>query len=190
MKHVVVAVVLAALAAAVQAETYRCTVGAKTLLTDRPCDSDVPRQGAQAAAPASVAQPVANRIDANYASPYGEWRGQAQFQATVAGAIAQEAHAVVPLTIVVNPQGKVIGSAPEVGCKIKGIAAPGVAATMLNLDLTLSECRYDGYNRRMSGYLSLYQAQKHAQLSLNGFVVSALPKHKPVAYDIRSTMRR
>lgn len=184
MKRVVIAAVFAAVSISAIAETYRCTVGGKTLLTDKPCEGNAPPQGTSAAT--AVMPP--NGVDSSYSTPYGEWRGQAQFQANVGGTVQQDAHAVVPLVIAIDAQGKVIGSAPETGCQIKGIATPGVVATMLNLDVTLSGCRYAGYNRRMGGYVALYQAQKHAQLSLNG---NHIPARQAVAiYDIKSTMRR
>lgn len=184
MNRLIFAAVLAVISIAASAETYRCTVGGKTLLTDKPCAADT---FAQSASTTAVVQ-TPNSSDGSYATPYGEWRGQAQFQANVGGTVQQDAHAVVPLVIAIDAQGKVIGSAPEAGCQIKGIATPGMVATMLNLDVTLSGCRYAGYNRRMGGYVSLYQAQKHAQLSLNG---NHIPARQAVAiYDIKSTMRR
>lgn len=179
-----VAAVLAAISIVATAETYRCTVGGKTLLTDKPCDGNVAQQGTSAAS----ATTLPGSADSSYSTPYGEWRGQAQFQANVGGTVQQDAHAVVPLVIAIDAQGKVTGAAPEAGCQIKGIATPGVVPTMLNLDVTLSGCRYAGYNRRMGGYVALYQAQKHAQLSLNG---NHIPARQAVAiYDIKSTMRR
>jgi hypothetical protein len=69
-----------------------------------------------------------------------------------------------------------------------GIAAPGVMPTIANLDVTFSNCRYSGFNRRLSGTLSLYPTQKYAQLGLYG--ASITPFSAAAAFDIRATLRR
>ena len=61
----------------------------------------------------------------DYTTPYGQWRGQAQFQATVQRQIVQEAHVVVPMTIMIDQDGKLTGEAPGNGCRLLGVASPG-----------------------------------------------------------------
>nr|WP_264178093.1 restriction endonuclease [Dechloromonas denitrificans] len=124
----------------------------------------------------------------NNASPSGTWRGQVQYQGTGAGGVVQEAMAVVPMTIDIDPQGKVKGSSPENGCSLKGIAAPGIMPVSVNLDVTFTGCHYKGLNRRFSGTLFVIQAQKYAQLSLNGSHVVVLGG--ATFFDVKGTMRR
>lgn len=163
---------------------YRCVDNGKIVYTDRPCANELSTSRGEPP-PAKV---VGDPSNAAYSTPTGAWRGQAQFQSNVGGAVATEAHAVVPMTIEIDPQGKVIGASPENGCRLLGVASPGILPTMANLDITFSGCRYAGFNRRMSGSLSVYQAQKHAQFQLNSFMVA--PGRVAATYDIRATMRR
>lgn len=163
---------------------YRCVENGRVVYTDRPCANEPSTQHGEAP-PAKI---LGDPNNVAYSSPTGAWRGQAQFQANVGGAIAPEAHTVVPLTIEIDSQGKVTGASPENGCRLLGVASPGILPTMANLDVTFSGCRYAGFNRRMSGALSVYQAQKHAQFQLNGFLVA--PGRVAATYDIRATMRR
>lgn len=117
------------------------------------------------------------------ANLHGEWRGQAQYQATIAGAPDPNAHAVTNLTIRVEPDGKV----SENGCKLLGIWRPmGATMNVATLDVTLSGCKYGGLNRRYSGSLAYY-SEGNVQLSLNTFTVAP---GKAAAFDIKATMRR
>src|SRR5690242_10788030 len=72
-----------------------------------------------------------------YESPYGEWRGQAQYQAIIKRESDPAAHAVIPLVIDIDPQGKVIGTSAENGCRMLGIAKPGLGAHIVTLNVTL-----------------------------------------------------
>ena len=56
-----------------------------------------------------------------YVSPYGEWRGQTQYQAIINTTSDPAAHLVTNLTISIDPQGKVYGTSSENGCKMLGI---------------------------------------------------------------------
>lgn len=172
------------LAATSACAQYRCVEHGKVVYTDRPCANEPSTQNT-GTPPAKV---VGVPNNAAYSTPTGAWRGQAQFQANVGGAVANEAHAVVPMTIEIDPQGKVTGASPENGCRLLGVASPGIQPTMANLDVTLSGCRYAGFNRRLSGSLSVYQAQQHAQFQLIGML--AAPGRVAATYDIRATMRR
>lgn len=90
-------------------------------------------------------------------------------------------------TIAIDPAGKVIGASPDNGCKLLGVAAPFVTPTSLSMDVTFSDCRFPGYNRRYSGDLMLNGAQSNAALTLNSVDMRL---RVPVVYDIRATMRR
>ncbi len=185
MNNLLVTIALVLLATTAHAQ-YRCVENGRTTLTDRPCASEQGQSNPQPQGkPNNVIGEVTNSA---YATTTGGWRGQAQYQANVGGTIAQEAHAVVQMIIEIDPQGKILGSSPENGCKLKGLATPGVISTIANLDVTFYECAYTGFNRRMSGTLSINSAQKHAQLTLNAISVG-LGKVAGT-FDIRATLRR
>lgn len=96
-----------------------------------------------------------------------------------------EAHAVGPLVIDINPQGKVTGSASE--CVLKGIAKPGIVPTLTELDVTLSKCSYPGFNRQMSGRVALYAEKKYVDFSLVAYEINKRPSGY---YVIKGTLRR
>lgn len=164
---------------------YRCVENGKALFSDRPC-ADV-ESAPDPARPGKGPKVIGDAANSAYGTPYGTWRGQVQYQATGQRGVIAEAMAVVEMTLDIEPQGKVAGSSPENACKVKGIASPGINATMLNLDLTLFECRYKGLNRRYFGSLIVSPAEKHARLNLSGvYRVFVDMSHS----DIRGTLRR
>ena len=124
----------------------------------------------------------------DYTTLYGSWRGQTQYQATIGTAVDQSAHAVVPLALEIDAAGRVRGMSPDNGCKFLGIAGPGVAPTIMNLDVTLSGCHYAGFNKRYGGMLALYAQGKYTSLSLRAHQM--VPGKAPVSLDIKATMRR
>lgn len=168
----------------IAAAQYRCAENGKTLFTDRPCGSEVVTASPRERQP----KIIGDSSNAAYSTAYGEWRGQIQYQATFNGQPIPEAHAVAQTTLVIEPQGKVAGISPENGCKIKGIATPGITQTMLNLDLSLSGCNYPKLNRRLFGSLTLHPAEKRAQLWV--YVVPVDLFNPGYSYDIKGTMWR
>lgn len=122
-----------------------------------------------------------------YASPYGEWRGQAQYQAFIKSVSDPAAHAVTDLTIDIDPRGKVVGASAENGCRLLGIAAPGAAAMIVKLNVTLTGCQYAGLNRTYEGHLALYAKERYASLSLQAIDISS---GKGGTFNVTSTMRR
>lgn len=173
---------------------YRCVVNGKTIYTDKSCDAPtLPSVEGSSASTSSNATGQAGKpargIELDYSTPYGIWRGQAQYQATSKGQPVREAHAVIPLVIQVEKQGRVRGASPENSCKLLGVAAP-LASNVLTLDVTLSECRYPALNRRYSGTLALYQSSNTVQFSLQSFNMGLASVVKgPAHFDIKSTMR-
>jgi len=123
----------------------------------------------------------------DYSSPYGEWRGQTQYQAFIGTASDSAGHIVTNLTIKIDPQGKVVGSSTENGCRVLGLAAPSFAPTMVTLNVTLSDCKYSGYNRTYTGSLSVLSKEQYAKFSLQAveFMLG-----KAGTYNITATMRR
>lgn len=164
---------------------YRCIVNGKTTYTDKPCQPP--------ALPGSEPRQDTSRgkaIALDYTTPYGVWRGDAQYQGTVKGQPVQQAHVVVPLVIEVEKQGRVRGASPENGCKLLGVAAP-MSANLLTLDITLSGCGLPALNRRYGGTLALYQTTNSVQLSLQSFNHGLASITKGSArFDINATMKR
>ncbi len=122
-----------------------------------------------------------------HSSPYGEWRGQAQYQAFIKSVSDPAAHAVTNLTIVIDPQGRIVGASAENGCRMLGIAAPGMTSTIVKLDVTLRDCRYAGLNRTYKGHLSVYSKEGYAALSLQALEIG---RGTGGTFNLTSTMRR
>lgn len=162
---------------------YRCTENGKTLFTDKPCNSEPTVPPVE-----SGPKVIGDSGNSAYSSPYGDWRGQVQYQASYQTKPIADAHAVVQTTISISPQGKVTGSSPENGCRMKGVASPGMSKNLLNMDITLSGCSYDRLNRRLFGTLALYPAEQHAQFWIYAHPVDLL--NPGWGFDIKGTMRR
>jgi hypothetical protein len=94
-----------------------------------------------------------------------------QYQAKIGTELVKEAHTVAPMSISIEIDGKVTGGSPDNGCRLLGIASPGVMKTMLKLDVTLSQCRYAEFNRRYGGFISVHAKDKIAHLNLNAHMV-------------------
>lgn len=118
----------------------------------------------------------------------GQWGGQGQYQATVNSHIETAAHAVPNLSIFIAPQGKVSGSSPENGCRLLGIAAPGVTPSILKLDVTFSGCHYAAFNRRFTGTIVYNTKERYGALSLQSISVGL--GRDTASFDIRATLRR
>ena len=123
----------------------------------------------------------------DYSTPYGTWRGQTQYQAMFKSISDPAAHIVTNLTIDISPQGKVIGTSTENGCKLLGIASPGSAPYILSLNITLTNCNYAGYNRTYNGQLGVIAKDKHAKFTLQAIDMTS---GKAGSYTINATMRR
>jgi hypothetical protein len=123
-----------------------------------------------------------------YDQPYGEWRGQAQYQAIVKGASDPARHAVIDLVVDVDPRGKVTGISGENGCRMLGIAKPGLAPHILTLNVTLTSCAYQRFNRIYNGMMSVSSAKRYATFSLQAIDVT--PGSGGGTFNIEATMRR
>ena len=123
-----------------------------------------------------------------YESPYGEWRGQAQYQAIVRTVSDPAAHAVIDLVIDIDPRGKVTGISSENGCHMLGIAKPGIAPYILTLNVTLRSCAYARFNRIYNGHIIVSAAKKYATFSLQALDVT--PGSGGGTFNIEATMRR
>lgn len=174
---------------------YRCTVNGKTIYTDKPCDAPMlpgvegPSDSISGNATGQTGK-SAKSIELDYSTPYGIWRGQVQYQASSNGQPLREAHAVIPLVIQIEKQGRLRGASPENGCKLLGVAAPYYSPNILTLDVTLSECRYPALNRRYSGTLALYPSSNSVQFSLRSINLASAFIGNVGHSDIKATMRR
>lgn len=166
---------------------YRCVDGGKTVLTDTPCPGSGPVVETPTVTSGSAGPNRTLNVNAAYDTPYGEWRGQVQYQANEKGQRVDTAHSVVPVVLAIADDGKMSGVSKDNGCKYLGIASPGFAPTLLNLDVSLKDCAYIGLNRRYAGTLLLNPSSKVAQLSLSGFD-SRLGSIS--SYDVKATLRR
>jgi hypothetical protein len=128
-----------------------------------------------------------NALAQGYTTPHGEWRGQTQYQAFIGTVSDPAAHAVVDLTVNIDPRGKVIGMSGDNGCRLLGVALPGPTPRILKLEVVLTGCSYAGLNRAYKGLLSVYAKEKYAAFSLQAVDVAA---GKAGTYNIKSTMRR
>jgi len=128
-----------------------------------------------------------NALGQSYTSPYGEWRGQAQYQVFIKAVSDPAAHVVTNLTIAIDQRGKVVGTSTENGCRMLGIAAPGITPLIVKLDVTLQDCRYAGLNRTYKGHLSVYAKEGHAALSLQSLEIG---RGTSGTFNITSTLRR
>jgi hypothetical protein len=173
-----------ALPASARSTIYRCIKDGQTVLTDKPCDATA--SGAETAAPSSG---VVGNQTASPESIVGQWRGQTQFQGAENGRELHEAHSVVPLVLTFSADGKVSGVSTDNGCTLLGLWAPGVTPRLFTLDVTLSDCRYAGLNRRYSGTVITASIDQSAQFTLMVYTVP-IPGQSIRRYDVCATVRR
>jgi hypothetical protein len=176
-----------ALSASAKSPIYRCIQDGQTVLTDKPCEGSTtaPSSGTAAAAPSGA---IGNQVSAPE-SVVGDWRGQTQFQGAQNGVEIEEAHSVVPLVLTFSADGKVSGVSADNGCTLLGLWAPGVTPRLFTLDITLSDCRYAGLNRRYSGTVTTAQIDQSARLELMVYTVP-IPGSPIRRYDVGATLRR
>lgn len=159
---------------------YRCEENGRVTFADRPCAN----QQAEPLRTPGI-KVIGDAGNAAYATNDGTWRGQVQFMAKSGTTVVSEAHAVVPLVIEIDPQGKVSGTGN--GCTLKGIAAPSPMESITTVDVTVKGCSYPGYNRQMSGRLAIYRAKKYVDFNLVSYDLQRRP---PGYYEIKGTLRR
>ena len=123
----------------------------------------------------------------DYSTPYGEWRGQTEYQAFIKTTSDPGAHTITNLTILVDPSGKVTGTSTENNCKMLGLASPGSAPFIVMLNVTVTGCTYQGLNRTYQGLLSVFTKDKYAKFSLQAVDFTS---GKSGTYNITATMRR
>jgi hypothetical protein len=175
-----------ALPAAAKSPIYRCIKDGQTILTDKPCDATSAAPSSGATAPPSG--PASNPVSAPE-SIVGEWRGQTQFQGAQNGQLIEEAHTVVPLALTFSADGKVSGTSADNGCALLGLWAPGGTPRLFSLDVTLSGCRYAGFNRRYTGSLIATFPENVAQITLQAYTLP-IPGIPIRRYDVSATLRR
>jgi len=118
----------------------------------------------------------------------GSWSGQAEYILKVGGEEFSPAHVVVSLSIRVDKNGKVVGSSPANGCKLLGLAQPGVSETVANVGFSLTSCNVPALNQRYQGTLAYYKTNKTMILSGGGSKV--FPGKKPLSFSLRANLTR
>lgn len=101
--------------------------------------------------------------------------------------LVDEAHPVIDVGFTIDPKGKLTGASRENGCSALGFASPGFGPT-LNLDVTLSGCRYAGFNRRFTGTFGLPPGRDYGTVSLLAY--EARPGVPAAMYEFKATVRR
>jgi len=117
---------------------------------------------------------------------YGEWRGQAQYVVTRHDESSPAMQDVTPLTIRIDPDGKVVGTSTGNGCRFLGVASP-MGNNVMKLDMTLRKCSYKALNRRVSGTVAHYRKDGRLEFSLQKMDTSSRPI---TIYGVTSSMRR
>lgn len=125
----------------------------------------------------------------DYSTPRGTWRGPAQFNLSESGQRAPDAHTIAQVVIEVQGDGRVRGVIPDVGCTISGLAGAFAVPTIVQLDVTLKDCRDARFNRRYSGTLSAKQSVKEGALQLNSFAAGGLTRKASHA-SVSAVMQR
>src|ERR1700676_1737653 len=179
LAFLVVVVAVLALPASAKPTIYRCIKDGQTVLTDNPCD---------AAPDASSSEPAGNQASAPE-SIVGQWRGQTQFQGAEEGRELQEVHSVVPLVLTFSADGKLSGVSADNGCQLLGLWSPAVTPRLFTLDVTLSDCRYAGLNRRYAGTVTLGHTDGSGLLGLQADTMP-VPGLSRRRYDVAVTLRR
>lgn len=187
--------VLAAVVALIAAATsppgmaqaiYRCDQGGKVTYTDAPCDKPLIQQAG--GAPASSPRSTTRVIGGGYTNPYGPWSGQTQFQIMNSNVVQSEGkHFIAFMDIMIGEDGKLTGASAENSCRMLGLASPGYTPTMLNLDVTLSNCPAQSFNRRYHGTLVMNAKSRMAQLNVRSLQLGI---GQAVTADIKATLAR
>jgi hypothetical protein len=93
------------------------------------------------------------------------------------------------LVLTFSADGKVSGASADNGCTLLGLRTPGVTPRLFTLDVTLSDCRYAGLNRRYSGTVITAQIDQSVQFTLMVYTVP-IPGVPIRRYDVEATLRR
>lgn len=165
---------------------YRCEQGGKVTYTDAPCAKPV-IQEVEGELPNSAPR-TQKVVSGGYTTPYGPWSGQTQFQIMNTNVLQSDGtHFIAFTELMIGEDGKVTGGSAENSCRLLGLASPGFAPTMLNLDVTLSNCPAKLFNRRYHGTLIMNPKQRTAQMSIRALQIGI---GQAVNADIKATLAR
>ena len=186
-RNILIPFVVMLLALSLQSEAYaaktiyRCEKDGQITLTDNPCEGAKVAESANGTTIPSATNP----------STVGIWNGQLQYSGTEAGEMIEAAHAVVALTLEFTADGKVSGSSPDNGCRWLGVWSQGGKGIerMITLDLSLTNCRFSGFDRRYGGTFLLAVPDSSGQVSLLAYT-PPIPGQKVRGYSLGGTLRR
>jgi hypothetical protein len=94
----------------------------------------------------------------------GDWRGQVQWYATVDAKPDTQGHSVGILVLSIDPRGKLVVSASDMGCTGLGLFSAGPMPSIKTVDITFSGCSYAGYNRRFGGTMLLQEQGRRLKI--------------------------
>lgn len=97
------------------------------------------------------------------------------------------AHAVVDLVLSMDSKGKIIGRSLGNGCNLLGISESSKLAATVELDITLTGCNFDDFNRNYKGRLSADSKGRLASFSLQTMDAST---GRIATFNISSTLHR
>jgi hypothetical protein len=182
-----VALLVVATAAPVKAQAiYRCEQGGRVTYSDAPCEKPLIQQ--VGSAPSTSAPRTQKVIGGGYTSPYGPWSGQTQFQIMNSNVAQSEGtHFIAFMDVMIGDDGKVAGASAENSCRMLGLASPGFTPAMLNLDVTLSNCPVQSFNRRYHGTLIMNAKNRTAQFNVRALQIGI---GQAVIADIKATLAR
>jgi hypothetical protein len=160
---------------------YRCEKDGHITLTDKPCDGSKESASNTGTTISSASNP----------STVGVWSGQLQYSGTEAGGMIVAAHAVVPLTLEFTADGKVSGTSSDNGCNWLGVWSQGGKGLerMITLDVSLTNCRFTGFDRRYGGTFLLAAPDSSGQVNLLAYT-PPIPGQKVRGYSLGGTLRR
>ena len=129
---------------------------------------------------------AATSIPAAAFDGYGEWRGKVQYLVSKHGEPSPVVQEIVPLVLRVDTDGKVVGASTENGCRLLGMVSPA-GNNVMRLDATLRDCESKDLNRRISGTLAHYPADRRLALNVSNLDSSAKPFTR---YEVTAPMMR
>ena len=167
------AIVAATFVLPCHAAVHKCTeAGGRVVFQDTHC-----APVAAAAAPATTAGAVVAAAGATAPSSdrpkgeaerrdpttHGAWRGAAQFRYVSGAPLDAGADADIELALL--PDGRVLGGAVAVGCRLDGVhASQRRAKNVIAVDVQISGCRDARFNARYAGLLDATPARSRLRL--------------------------
>jgi hypothetical protein len=112
-------------------------------------------------------------------------------QLSIGGRPVDGGFAVVQAAFSLEENGRISGSAPAAGCQFRGSAIWDGALAVYVIDVTASGCRSEGFNKRYSGQMLMFDADTNAMLNLSARDYLGMGQPARLALtDARATLHR